>query len=141
MFAKLVRHVCVCIAASAVLSLGAVAAVPGAPTVAHAATIADCAGTVLGIGSTGPCVAVLQQALDDEQAKLTNQGYHLQVDGHYGQQTARAVDAWENYAFLQSRNDHLAGPEVWASLQAPSGCKSIGDPGDPRHPGYSRKVK
>ena len=69
--------------------------------------VASCSNTYLTYGSSGHCVAVFQQALD-------NRGYHLSVDGAFGQQTYNAARWFQATHGLGV--DGVVGPHTWGAV-------------------------
>lgn len=89
----------------------------------HPASLSSC--PQMQVGSLGPCVALLQTALN-----AAHTGPPLAVDGMYGQQTRRAVVDYQSSRGLQV--DGVAGPQTLTALA--SGAPPAGQAPSHRYP-------
>ena len=96
---------------------------------ARAATSSGLASCpALHLKSSGWCVKRLQHDLDNDQVSP-----YLNVDGHFGQQTSRAVRNFQREMKLPA--DGIAGPETFRALDetpTPGGVSGSGMPGPSR---------
>jgi hypothetical protein len=107
-----------------IIFLGALTAAP-----ARAATTSRLASCpVLHLNSSGWCVKLLQQHLDDDKVSP-----HLAVDGHFGRRTSRSVTNFQREMKLHA--DGVAGPQT---LRALDETPAPGGVGEPDMSGFSR---
>lgn len=78
------------------------------PSVIKVITLNDCLTTTLQLGSTGNCVSILQQKLQDFGL------YTRQVDGDFGTYTKNAVIVFQG--LTGHTQDGICGPKTWSSV-------------------------
>ena len=95
-----------------VIAMTCIDILPGAPAAAAGFSGGKGQCPTLRIGSSGPCVAMLQRQLDSEDVSP-----HLEIDGHFGLRTREALENYQRRMGISV--DGMAGPQTVRALNAP----------------------
>lgn len=97
---------------------------PSAPAPA-AQSFATCTARLWAIGSTGPCVQLIQRLLNQYNQNPNRTGFgQLVVDGIFGPLTQAAVKAFQLNNHLVV--DGIVGPQTWGRLLNPRQWQYVG---------------